>query len=70
MCKMIENSNCKENINECYKQKGWSKHQLDPISWTSIRDYLSKLSPIKRCNMIQLMHNWQNTGLQKGRITL
>jgi hypothetical protein len=48
-----------------YKSKGWTDDSLLNVDWIAIEKFLNTLSPIVRCNTIQLMHNWQNTGSQK-----
>jgi hypothetical protein len=48
-----------------YKSKGWTEDSLLHVDWIAMEKFLNTLSPIVRCNTIQLMHNWQNTGSQK-----
>jgi hypothetical protein len=48
-----------------YKSKGWTEDSLLYVDWIAMEKFLLTLSPIVRCNTIQLMHNWQNTGYQK-----
>ena len=36
------------------------------VDWTSVGAYMKRLSVAKRAKVVKLMHNWQNTGRQKG----
>jgi hypothetical protein len=48
------------------EKNDWSDATFQEVDWTAIRTYLSRLSISKRVKVIKLMHNWQNTGRQKG----
>jgi hypothetical protein len=48
-----------------YKTHGWHEDTLVLVDWMNIGKFLSRCHPIERCNVIQTMHNWQNTGHQK-----
>ena len=49
-----------------YKNKGWSATQLKMVDWNSSERLLREVTDIKRCNIIQFKHLWQNTGKQKA----
>jgi hypothetical protein len=48
-----------------YKTHGWREDTLVLVDWMNIGKFLSRCHPIERCNVIQTMHDWQNTGHQK-----
>jgi hypothetical protein len=48
-----------------YLSKGWTMDTLKHVEWVGMEKFLSNQSPIVQCNTIQMMHDWQNTGLQK-----
>jgi hypothetical protein len=54
-------------IIQYYLSKGWSMDRLKRVEWVGMEKFLSNQSPITRCNTIQMMHDWQNTGLQKKK---
>ena len=41
---------------------------MDSIEWEAIEKMLKNTSPLRRTKITQLMHDWQNTGRQKGKI--
>jgi ribonuclease HI len=54
---------------EYYKQSGWTTTSLELVDWYHLEQFLKQCHPIERCNIIQLMHNWQNTGYQQRQIS-
>ena len=52
--------------NYIHEKTGWSRAIFDLVDWKSIGVYMKRLSIAKRSKVMKLMHNWQNTGRQKG----
>jgi hypothetical protein len=48
-----------------YKLRGWHEHCFELVNWRNMGNFLKKCHPIKQCNTIQSMHDWQHTGHQK-----
>jgi hypothetical protein len=55
------------DILDYYVTKGWSMDTLKHVDWIRMESLLKQQSPIVRCNTIQMMHDWQNTGSQKQK---
>jgi hypothetical protein len=55
------------DILKYYQTKNWTYDALKNVDWVGLEKFLKHLSPIQRCNTIQMMHNWQNTGSQKQK---
>jgi hypothetical protein len=53
------------NLLTYYKQHGWSENALELVDWRQIEKFLRRRHLIERCNIIQLMHDWQHTGYQQ-----
>ena len=49
-------------------RRGWSKQDLESIEWEGIEGMLRASRPIRRTKIIKMLHHWQNTGNQKGKI--
>ena len=49
-------------------KKGWSPDIQSTIEWAGIEGMMKKAHPLKRINLVKMLHNWQNTGQQKGKI--
>ena len=55
-------------VGEYYrKRKGWTRETLECIEWEGIESTLKPTSPLRRTKLIQMLHNWQNVGAQKGK---
>ena len=65
---MVEKVNGKRIIDYYEKRRGWKKNEIRNIQWEGVNGMLKKASPMKRIKYVKLLHNWQNTGKQKGRI--
>ena len=50
------------------KQHGWSKMIFEMIEWEGIDGLMKQANPIKRIQLLKMLHNWQNIGQQKGRM--
>ena len=50
------------------KKKGWTKRIMESIEWEAIEKMIKNARPLRRTKIAQLMHDWQNTGRQKGKI--
>jgi hypothetical protein len=56
-------------IMEYYKmRRGWSEELVSTIDWEGVEGMLRKANPMRRITLIKMMHNWQNIGVQKGKI--
>ena len=40
---------------------------MDTIEWEGIEKMMNNAPPMRRTKIMQLLHNWQNTGRQKGK---
>ena len=49
------------------EKRGWDDDTMSTIEWEGIEAMLSSVGPNRRIRLIQLIHNWQNVGSQKGR---
>ena len=49
------------------RRKGWRISDLRIIDWEGVEAMVRGAGAIKRAKLIKLLHNWQNTGRQKGR---
>ena len=47
------------------RKNHWTNTVLNTIDWNGIESYLKGLPIQKRYSILQLVHNWQNTGAQK-----
>jgi hypothetical protein len=47
---------------EYYMSYGWCKSNLEKVDWKNLETFLKRCHPIEQCNVIQSMHDWQNTG--------
>ena len=63
---IVELHETNNKINEYYKKKGWTEQQLQQIDWIALEKFLHKLTLGKRCNAVQLLHDWQNTNKQNA----
>ncbi len=48
------------------EKTGWTCDAFNTVDWAAIGAYMKRLSVSKRAKVVKLMHNWQNTGRQKG----
>jgi hypothetical protein len=48
-----------------YKTHRWTEKALELVDWVNLETFLQRRHPIERCNIIQLMHDWQHTGYQQ-----
>jgi hypothetical protein len=64
--KAISSHESDKALIDYYLSKGWTIAALEKVDWPGMQKFLKYLSPIVRCNAIQMLHNWQNTGYQKG----
>lgn len=54
-------------LRQYIKEKNdWSEVTFDEVDWTSLGGCLKPLSISKCAKVVKMMHNWQNTGRQKG----
>ena len=48
------------------KRRGWTQQVMETIDWEGINGMLRTANPMRRTRLIQMLHNWQNIGKQKG----
>ena len=65
---MIEKVNGRRLLDYYIRKREWNEEVFKSIEWEGIHGMLNKSNPIRRIKIVKLMHNWQNTGRQKGRI--
>ena len=62
----------KENgrqLQEYYgRRRGWTDQHIEMIKWEGIEGMLKAARPIRRTKVVKMLHHWQNTSKQKGRI--
>ena len=62
----------KENgrlLQEYYgRRRGWTQQHMEMIKWEGIVGMMKAARPIRRTKLVKMLHHWQNTGKQKGRI--
>ncbi len=65
--KAIFSQESDKDILEYHISKRWTKDALKQVDWIGMQKFLNQLSPITQCNAVQMIHNWQNMGYQKGQ---
>jgi hypothetical protein len=65
--KAVSSHESDKDLIDYYISKGWTMTALERVDWPGMQKFLKSLSPILRCNAIQMLHDWQNTGYQKGQ---
>lgn len=65
--KAISSHKSDKSLLDSYISKRWMMEALEKVDWPGMYKFLNLLSPIVRCNAIQMLHNWQNTGFQQGQ---
>ena len=63
---MVQRINGNELKEYTMKKKGWNERVMTSIEWEGIEKMMKSAPPLRRTKLIQLLHNWQNTGRQKG----
>ena len=64
---MVININGKEIKDYMMKRKGWTSEDMRLIEWEGVELMLNSANSTKKSQLIKLIHNWQNTGQQKGK---
>ena len=59
--------NGKELVDYMKKRKGWTSEDVSTIEWEGVEAMLKNASSPVKAQLIKLLHNWQNTGRQKGK---
>ena len=49
------------------KRKGWTHKDVGTVEWEAVEAMLRSASSQQKAQLIKLLHNWQNTGHQKGK---
>ena len=65
---MTETINGEAMLEYMEKRRGWEPKTIDMIEWEGIEGMMRSANPMKRIKLLKMLHNWQNTGSQKGRI--
>ena len=56
-----------EFFNYICDKRRWTKDDYDAVLWRSNKSALDKFNRSTKTNVLQLVHNWQNTGSQKQK---
>ena len=64
---MTEKVNGRVMMEYYKKRRGWNEKVMSSIEWEGIASTIRNAHPLKRIKLVQLLHNWQNTGQQKGK---
>ena len=48
------------------EKNNWDDQEFNMVDWDSFGTFMGRLSASKRSLVVKLLHNWQNTGRQKG----
>ena len=65
---LLRTKNGEDLLNYYREKKGWHSRTFNVIDWEALECLLKKSAPIKRKRIIQILHDWQNVGRQKGKI--
>ena len=58
-----------EELLDYYRiKKGWHSRVFNQIDWEALESLIRKANPIKKNRHIQVLHDWQNVGRQKGKL--
>ena len=64
---LLKTRNGEELLDYYRKRKGWHSRVISTIDWEALEMMLKKSSAIKKNRIIQVLHDWQNVGKQKGK---
>ena len=64
---MVKNKNGKELEKYIKEKRGWDDNIMSNIAWEGIESMMKSAGPNRRTRLVQLLHNWQNVGAQKGK---
>ena len=64
---MVNNKNGKELETYIKEKRGWDDNTMSNIEWEGIEGMMKSAGPNRRTRLVQLLHNWQNIGAQKGK---
>ena len=64
---IVRTKNGKELEQFLKDKKGWDDEIFNDVEWEGIESMLKSAGPNRRTRLVQLLHNWQNVGAQKGR---
>ena len=64
---LLREKNGEELLDYYRVKKGWHSRIFNKIDWEAIDSLLRRADPIKKNRIIQVMHDWQNIGRQKGK---
>ena len=65
---MTEKINGEQLMEYMKKRRGWDKKIFESIEWEGIDGMMRNSNPTRRTKIVQMIHNWQNTGSQKGKM--
>jgi hypothetical protein len=66
--KAISSIDSDYDLLQYYISKGWTMDSLKLVDWIGMETFMKNQSPIVRCKIVQMIHDWQNTGTQKQKI--
>ena len=65
---MTEKINGGRMLEYLMRKRNWDDDILSSIEWEGIGGMMKQANPIKRIQILKLLHGWQNIGSQKGKI--
>ena len=65
---ILDKINGKKLIDYYEERRGWKSSEISEIEWEGINGMLKTAGHMRRITLIKMLHNWQNTGRQKGKM--
>jgi hypothetical protein len=65
--KAISSIDSNYDLIQYYLSKGWKMENLQQVDSIEMEKFMKKQTPISRCNIVQMIHDWQNMGSQKQK---
>ena len=65
---MTEKINGGRMLEYLLRKRKWDNTILQMIEWEGIEGMMKQANPMKRIQLLKMLHGWQNIGTQKGKI--
>ena len=65
---LLKRTNGDDILNYYRERRGWDRDIIQTIDWEAVDNLLRKTTPLQKNRLMQMMHNWQNVGAQKGKM--
>ena len=65
---LLRSKNGEELLNYYREKKGWHSRIFNSIDWEALESLLKKAPPTQKNRLVQILHDWQNVGKQKGKL--